>query len=285
LRQRILTAVIGLSILAAVLCFFDTPVVNVAVSFLSALAVYEVVEAAGCTRPRSVLLLYVAFAAVVPFVGTNLVSRILPVLIYAFFVLTFTVCMRRYPQLDITLVGFLLLASMGISLSMNCIVLIRDRTTSPAVGIYYILMILGSAWWADAGAYFVGSRFGKRKLAPLISPKKTVEGLYGGLVCAVLGNVVISLVFTFLDRNHLLGGYSGAGFNINYLYVALVSPVLALAGVLGDLSASVVKRRFGVKDFGSIMPGHGGVLDRFDSVLFTAPLVYLLMRFWPFVIG
>ena len=93
MRQRILTAVIGLSILAAVLCFFDTPVVNVAVSFLSALAVYEVVEAAGCTRPRSVLLLYVAFAAVVPFVGTNLVSRILPVLIYAFFVLTFTVCM------------------------------------------------------------------------------------------------------------------------------------------------------------------------------------------------
>ena len=284
MKARLMTAVVGLSLFAAILCFFQTPVINVAVSIISVVAVYEIAQAVGCDRPRSLLLLCACFAAVVPFLKTSLISNILPVLVYLLFVLVFLVVIRHYPDLDITRVGLLMMMSLGVSMALNCLVYIRDTAPSMSIGIYYVLIIFGSAWWSDAGAYFVGSRFGKHKMAPLISPKKSMEGLYGGLVVAVLGNLLVSCLFSLLHNSQILGGYSPVDFHINYLYVALVSPVLALTGVLGDLSASVIKRRFEVKDFGTIFPGHGGMMDRFDSLLFVAPLVYLLMRFWPFVV-
>ncbi len=283
MRQRVISSFVALGILAGVLLFFDTEVLNISVSIVAAMGVYEMVAAVGYKRQYSILILCMGVAVILPFVTTSVVSGILPVIIYLFFLMMFGNILRHYPKLDITRVGFLTLATLGVSLSLSCFVWIRDHTSSPNIAIFYTLIAMGSAWWADAGAYFAGRFFGKTKLAPVISPKKTVEGMVGGIICAVLGNLFITWLVMFLSARGLFLGHPQIEININYAYIALISPLLALSGVMGDLSASVIKRHFGIKDFGSIMPGHGGVMDRFDSLLFIVPSIYLIMLYLPII--
>jgi phosphatidate cytidylyltransferase len=163
-----------------------------------------------------------------------------------------------------------------IPLFLNSCVFMRDIHGSRA-GAFYLLMSLGSAWWCDTGAYFIGSRYGRRKLAPIVSPNKTVEGAIGGLVFAIVFNQLVALAFS------LAAPALGFAAEINYLLLAAFTPIWAVLGMLGDLSASVIKRQFAVKDYGNIMPGHGGVMDRFDSALFTMPAVFLAASFAPLV--
>ena len=133
---------------------------------------------------------------------------------------------------------------------------------SASDGIYYLLLLLNFSSVCDMGAYFVGVTWGKHKLCPEISPKKTVEGALGGILSSLVFTVIISLCF----------GMSGK------LLVALVLTVpMCIAGMLGDLFASSIKRATGIKDYGTLIPGHGGILDRVDSILMIAPVLYLLM--------
>ena len=135
-------------------------------------------------------------------------------------------------------------------------------------GIYYVYIILIGAWSTDTCAYFAGKFFGKRKLIPSISPKKTVEGALGGII----GCTAASFVF---GKIVLINGFIDI-FIYHFIVIGALNGVIAQ---LGDLSASVIKRHVNIKDFGKIMPGHGGVLDRFDSVLFIAPFVYFYVYF------
>jgi phosphatidate cytidylyltransferase len=129
-------------------------------------------------------------------------------------------------------------------------------------GGHYVILVLTMAWFADTGGYFVGKRFGRRKLAPIVSPNKTWEGFFGALLGGAIAATVASLVY--------LPGLS--------LFPAIVLGAIAAAvGQLGDLVESLLKRSTGVKDSGNLVPGHGGLLDRVDAVLFIAPVVYL---FW-----
>lgn len=130
-------------------------------------------------------------------------------------------------------------------------------------GVGWIFFLLASTWLGDTGAYFAGRGFGKTPLFPRVSPKKTVEGALGGLLAAIAGACVFK---AFLLPN------------MPWLLAILVSGLLDIAGVVGDLAESMLKRAFGVKDSGTIMPGHGGVLDRIDSLLFTGPLL------WAFIV-
>jgi phosphatidate cytidylyltransferase len=138
------------------------------------------------------------------------------------------------------------------------LILLRDEAGSGPT-----LALLGVVWANDIGAYLVGVRFGRRKLAPAISPGKSVEGFVGGLVAAAL---VAAVVAPALGRPPIPMG--------------LIALAVALAGVAGDLSKSTMKRAAGVKDSGAILPGHGGVLDRFDAVLFGIPVGYYVWRWW-----
>jgi len=133
------------------------------------------------------------------------------------------------------------------------------------LGVFMVWMIFFSAWGADTGAYFVGVNFGKRKLTSL-SAKKTVEGVIGGIVTAA----AISAVYGFV-----LERFTGLEGSL-VLPLAIIGAAGAVLSVFGDLAASAVKRGTGIKDFGTLLPGHGGIMDRFDSVLFTAPAVFLL---------
>jgi phosphatidate cytidylyltransferase len=129
-------------------------------------------------------------------------------------------------------------------------------------GAWVVLLVVCVTWACDTGAFFAGRAFGARKLAPGISPGKTVEGAAGGLICALAMSLVMGWRLLSLDPR--LAGALG-------LMVAVLAPV-------GDLCESALKRELGIKDFGGLLPGHGGVLDRFDSLLFTAPVVYYVLR-------
>jgi len=145
---------------------------------------------------------------------------------------------------------------------MSTVYLVRNIEE---LGVFVIWIVFISAWGTDTGAYFVGVNFGKHKLTSL-SPKKTVEGVVGGVVTAALVSALYGLAlsrFSPLDMPLVLP-------------LAIIGAGGAVLSIIGDLSASAVKRGTGIKDFGSIFPGHGGIMDRFDSVLFTAPSVYLL---------
>ena len=129
--------------------------------------------------------------------------------------------------------------------------------------------MLVCSWLTDVFAYFTGRAFGKHKLCPKISPKKTVEGAIGGIIIPAVINIIVLAVFEkfFFD-----------GTVIPYWAMLIISPVLSVASMLGDLSASTIKRNFGVKDFSNLIPGHGGIMDRFDSCLFVLPAIYVIVN-------
>ncbi len=128
-------------------------------------------------------------------------------------------------------------------------------------GILFVFFALFITWATDSGAYFIGRKIGKRKLWPEISPNKTVAGFYGGIVSAV----IVAAVFLFL-----------LDFKAPAVWVLLSAALLSVAGQIGDLAESALKRYYNVKDSGNLLPGHGGVLDRTDSWLFVFPLLHML---------
>jgi len=155
--------------------------------------------------------------------------------------------------------GFLYIAVM-----LSTVLLVRE-----SIGAFEVWLIFISAWGCDTGAYFSGYLFGRNKLAPTLSPKKTVEGAIGGTLVATFLAAAYGFVLYSLDLRSF--GH--------ILVFALVAFVCSVAGQLGDLAASSIKRSRDIKDFGNIMPGHGGALDRFDSIIFVAPLAFVILYF------
>jgi phosphatidate cytidylyltransferase len=135
------------------------------------------------------------------------------------------------------------------------LVLIRER----ADGLWMVAFLLAATWLGDTGAYFAGRFFGRHKLFPRVSPNKTVEGAVGGLVLSAFGSAALA---------------RAAGLPFSWAEAVVLGAVLDVAGIVGDLAESLLKRAWGVKNSGWIMPGHGGILDRIDSLLFTAPLLW-----------
>lgn len=177
---------------------------------------------------------------------------VMAALIILLFVYVFT-----YPayEADQIMAAFFGIVYVGVMLSF--IYLTRNLSD----GKILVWLIFICSWGCDTCAYCVGMLFGKHKMAPVLSPKKSVEGAVGGVVGAAL-----------------LGAAYGAIFHVGALEYALISAVGALISMVGDLAASAIKRNRGIKDYGRLIPGHGGILDRFDSVIITAPVIYFLAK-------
>lgn len=149
-----------------------------------------------------------------------------------------------------------------VSVMLSCVYQTRMLTA----GVYIVWIIFLCSWGCDTCAYCVGVLIGKHKMAPKLSPKKSIEGAVGG----VAGTVLLTIFYGFLFQKNM-------GISKEIVFVlACISGIGALLSMIGDLAASAVKRNYAIKDYGTLIPGHGGILDRFDSVIFTAPIVYYL---------
>lgn len=273
MKQRILTAVVGLLVMAVVLVFYNTLFFNFAIAVVSAIGVYELIHSAGHAKDTGLLTVSLLFALAAPFLKLPGLPdlRTAAVLVYVF--LIFAILLAKHNTIQIQALCFCGMAALALPFSLCSLIYIRDAQVGEGVsGLFYILLVFALAWVCDGGAYFVGRALGKHKMAPIISPNKTVEGAVGGIVTNVVFAVLFTLVFV-----------KAAGWDatVNYLSLILLAVVCSFLGMLGDLSASAIKRQYKIKDFGNLMPGHGGVVDRFDSVLFVAPAFYMVISLLP----
>ena len=278
MKTRIITAVVGIAVLIAVMCLFDTLLFDLVIAALTLLAMHEAWQAVGIQKKD-----WYIYAAAVPTVFMVLLCHyhavqllILPVLTCT--AIFYAVCLvLRSTTLDFGRLSSFALFSCVILLSFYSFVYLKyrlPRAEYSAEAIYFIVLILCYAWGGDTFAYFAGRFFGKHKLAPIVSPKKTVEGAIGGILgCVLLGEICTYVYQNIADKSDIFFHGVAPAF---YLVVAVLGVIAAVLGILGDLFASVVKRQHGIKDYGTIFPGHGGILDRFDSVIFTAPVIYYL---------
>ncbi len=190
----------------------------------------------------------------------------LPYLLYLLYVVcrsTFLPHQAMLPSLGNSLIGQLYIAA-PFALAIRLTLTIDPFSSMTQYNGLLLLAIFIFIWVNDTGAYLVGSRWGKRRLAPSISPKKSVEGSIGGLLLVLLSAVVLRLLL-FPE--------------LSWLRMLLIAAVVAIFGTIGDLFESSLKRQAGVKDSGKLIPGHGGILDRIDSFLLAVPAVYLLLAF------
>ena len=286
MKTRVITAVVGLAVLAVVLAFFDTFVFDFVLSAICLLAIHEVFSAMGFGKKQWYL-----YTSAVPFTLLVMLtsSQSVRALILPFcflLVLFLNVCQIAHVQtLDfgklsgyVYFSGVIVFCFYSLIHLKRCLPFAQYRYDA----IYFILLILCFAWGGDTAAYFAGRAFGKHKLAPIVSPHKTVEGAIGGIFGSVLAGVVLTLVYSFLSASH----------NVitiqvqprHYAILVVMGAIASVLGILGDLFASSVKRQVGIKDYGTIFPGHGGILDRFDSVMFIAPFVSIAVRYFFYVL-
>lgn len=262
MAKRIIVALIAAAALIAVISLHGYVILGAVfiVSLIVQLEMNKTIRAGGGGKPIAPIL-YASMALLLPayyFYGIEGVFFLQVAAISVLFIVG--IVFRCYTYESIFHSVFSLYYPQVFFVFLYMIVLLSDVALSRLI----LLVTFAASIATDSCAYFVGYFLGKRKLCPEISPKKTVEGAIGGLIGGVLGVLIMALLFDN-GRIHL----------IEY---AILGVVLSALAQFGDLAASVVKRRFGVKDFGSIMPGHGGLLDRLDSTLFILPVAYLFFK-------
>ena len=220
--------------------------------------------------------LYNAFTGKELSVKLNSTGMVLLSILYV--LVTLHSMLKHYTSVKFEQVATLMFGTMGVSLGMALLPAFHQfgyyypSVFSKGDAMFIFIYSMVVCWTFDGGAYFIGSAIGKHKMAPQISPKKSWEGYIGGIV---LGEI-FCIIFFLLFKRFAAGEYQPQMFNIPI--VAIMSPILATLSIMGDLSASTIKRNLGVKDFGNFFPGHGGVLDRFDSVLYVTPIVYVICK-------
>lgn len=263
MNTRVISAIVAIPILI----FFTIVggnIFKVGVMALTAIALFEYVSAYKNTnnkviKPVIILIYLVNFILV--FFNNNFEVN-LTVLIFATLLsMAVPIFNKKYNVISsaLTVIGILY-----IIVFFNTLIQIRISN----FGNKFIWLTYIVPWACDTFAYYTGRYFGKRKLCPDVSPKKTIEGSIGGILGSIIGSII------WLSFNKEM--------NISFLSILLLAIIGGIVSQIGDLSASLIKRHVGIKDYGNIMPGHGGVLDRFDSILFVAPLVYYYIEIMKF---
>lgn len=268
MKTRILAAVLLLPLLLIVVLALPKIFTAILFGVMASIAAFELLNGTGIVKhPR--LIAYAAVMALLvsiwSFYGMNYAVGLLGVLVYT--ALLFAEMMASHVKLRFEKVAMCLVAGLLIPFLLSSLVRIHAVNVT---GRYFIILPFVMAFLSDTGAYFAGRAFGKHKLAPVISPKKTVEGVIGGVLGAIVGMLIYGAVLQF-----------AFGFAVNYLYAVVYGLVGSLGAVFGDLCFSVIKRQTGIKDYGNLIPGHGGILDRFDSMMIVGPLAELLLILIP----
>ena len=282
MKQRVITAICLLAVLAVVVWQINTPVLAVAVAFISAVASGEIMRCAN-VKNKFIRIVGIIFSACVPFFASEKVMMplidagdwggiigFIPNIIFVIALcLVFLLAMLKgYSHTKFEDVTVSVFASVVVPFGFSLFIRLRDMFDNMQLGVYLIFFALICALATDSGAQLTGMAIGKHKMSPNISPKKTVEGAIGGLIFSLILNAVAIVIYNKV---------ANAPLDKSMVIVLLVCCIpVSFMGMMGDLSASVLKRNFGVKDFGKIFPGHGGVMDRLDSTLFTLPCTYAI---------
>lgn len=285
MRLRIITGVVGCAVALVVLLLLPSFVFNIAVAAVCGLAMWEMLIVTRFVGHRGLMAAGVIFSVIAPFLllFNRLVGSDMPalaaMLIYA---MAMAIIQIKYHEtLPIERTGFVFFVSIVVSVALSCLSYLRGVHPAgrDSDGVFYVMLTLLMPWVCDAGAYFVGTFLGRHKLCPTISPKKTVEGMVGGFVISVIASVLFGWLYQLFLQSQ------GVAATVELWQLGIVALLLAPLSVAGDLFASIIKRQCHVKDFGSIMPGHGGVMDRFDSLLFVAPVMFILVHYLPLISG
>ncbi len=268
MKSRILVACIGVPVILVVLYVLPEPFTPALIAVLSAIGTYEALHAIGMNHPR--ICLYTAVVALaIPFwvyFGEPKQWGLLVLLIYLLLVSVEAFASHLRVKLDRVGAGFFF--AFLIAYCLSSVVRVANQTGDLRAS--YVFLPILIPFVVDAGAMIVGKYLGKRKLTPHLSPKKTVEGAIGGLVVGVVIAIVYGIVFHFITK-----------VEVNYYFLAVYGLLGGVITQVGDLFFSYLKRNRKIKDFGHIFLEHGGVLDRFDSVIFAAPVIELLSLWLP----
>lgn len=260
MKTRIISGIVMAAIVAGVLAagyLWHPGVIYIAIAVLAAGAVYELVHNAAGLKSKIAVAGACAYAVYIVLAGGfDSAESGSALVVYCIFAAV--MILVKHDQMDLGKIGFLYAIPIPFAFAFSnlCSIIVGED------GIYYLLLLLNFSSICDMGAYFTGVTIGKHKLCPQISPKKTVEGAIGGIVSSMVFTVIISLLFKKFD-----------------IAVLLFTIPLCVLGMIGDLFASAIKRSVGLKDYSHLIPGHGGIMDRLDSIIMIAPFMYMGMYY------
>ncbi len=268
-RTRIISGLVGLVLLIGVL-YMGSIVLGIAVSIIAVVGLYEFYNSISKTKGIHPIKI-VGYLSVVPLlvlglqktgwynIDIGIMTGISVCLIIFVSMAVIVFGHKKYNIVDVCATAF---GIAYIPFLMSFLIMLRNME----YGNLLIWLIFIGAWGTDTLAYTFGRLFGKRKIIPEISPKKTIAGAIGG----ILGCILLMVIYGIIVNNYF-------DLNIKYIALILLGLFCGVISQIGDWAASAIKRYVDVKDFGNIMPGHGGVLDRFDSILFVAPVIYYVL--------
>ena len=278
---RIITGAVSIGIFVPVCIFSDTMAFPIVISLLCFIGVYEMAKCLGFDKNYFITIPMYIVALALPMLRHSkydiLFNTNTPYLAFTmvilFGLLIYILAYVMFKKNTVKLSEILTFYAMYVYI-IGCfisMVLVRYSDAylgtdgSPIDGVYVYLLAFVGAWVCDTFAYFVGKFFGKHKLIPEISPKKTIEGSIGGIVFTIGAFALYTfIVNTAFDQS------------LSYIKLCALGLVMSIISQIGDLVASSVKRQYDLKDYGNLFPGHGGVLDRFDSVMLTAPTLFIV---------
>jgi len=269
MKARIIVAVILIPILIVIAVYAPVWIFAGAVALVCALVAFEFMRGAGFSSDivsTSLAIIYAAASPIALYMNINryystAVFMLLVFVVFLKAVIDYRGDSRVINDLFSTLFAAALIPYLFIAVLR--IRLFRD-------GAFLVMLPFIAAYCSDTGAFFVGKAYGRRKLIPYVSPNKTIAGALGGIVGAVAGMLIYGAILKY-----------GYGFSVNFLLLTLYGIIGSPIAQLGDLAFSLMKRDFKIKDYGNLLPGHGGMLDRVDSVVFTAPLIFWLILWLP----
>lgn len=273
MKTRVISGIAIVVIMGLVLCAMYTPVFGVFFALLSAVACYEILRITKVYN-KGVIILSSAFAFIVPLFAeyTFKISFKIAILIFIFAQLT--IMLVKYKEIKFRNIAASIYAGVFIPFCFSTFILVRDlyeaypKVIDKKQALFLVVLGVSCSWITDTCAYFVGVKFGKHKMTPTISPKKTIEGAVGGVLgCLVLNMIILYIFNTYLFTTPFL----------SYVILGLISVLLSCSSMCGDLVASIIKRNYDAKDYGNLIPGHGGIMDRFDSCLFVMPTLYIVI--------
>lgn len=265
MKQRILTGIVLVLILIPIIMLSGTAVFNIAAAVCSVAGVYEILSCTGQKKLTALVLPSLVYAAAGPLLARTRFATAYGVLlsitvVYLMYLMFIHVLLPE--KLHTTDIGVTFMTTVYVTVAFTSIIRLRDVGQ---IGKYIYIFIFIGAWVTDIFAYFGGRLFGKHKLCPLISPKKTIEGSVCGVIFCSLAFVLYSF---WIEKQ--------TGLEPKYPLIAAIGAFISVISQFGDLTASAIKRDYGIKDYGKIFPGHGGIMDRFDSILAVAPFLFIL---------